>query len=328
MWRHSKASVIALTSTDILRLVCAHQRGLHEDIVPFLRLVSLSYVSSQHRPAIDAVLSSWLNCDPQTVDRLPLAVDSLPRAATAIAEYAAFHGRLDVLDRLSGVISAHMVLCDLAASQGHLHVLHFLHAHSGFLDGRWHRIKDSTLEAAAAGGHIDTLDYLMDTYLAPPGIGGMEGAGRRLMEMRCLTIAIGGKHEALVRWLAARMQATGNVDPLVGLLDLMPHCIADMASLPSQLLPFGCLGTIRRIFAMLRHGDDRRSAKLRCLEAATDKYCVDIMRWVVGQMDRVDVRRVLCDHPRGFLALCKASQLQDDATIAFLQAQGVGSFAC
>ncbi|KAF0685432.1 Aste57867_22698 [Aphanomyces stellatus] len=154
-----------LATPDLLRLILQFQDGYTQDMVVFTTLVHSSSKSGPSRRDTAKTLTPWL-AQYELTTRLPVALDLFPNLRQAILEFASLEGRVDVLDvvhihylpaGLTKIPASHLE--EPASSNGHLHVLEYLHS-IGCERKHWHQC--TTL--AINGGHMPVLEYLHDTY--------------------------------------------------------------------------------------------------------------------------------------------------------------------
>ncbi|KAF0688503.1 Aste57867_19873 [Aphanomyces stellatus] len=152
------ASHVVFTSHELLRLVCAHQCGMPQDMFEFRAFLW------SNRPVCpstaDKFVSHWL--DGHVLPRVALLVQHVPFARKFIAEFAARHGRVDILEVLTNVFGVSKLrwwdLDEEAASCGHVATLKYLWSIDYIQD-----VPKCALQAAV-GGHVPVLRFLQTTY--------------------------------------------------------------------------------------------------------------------------------------------------------------------
>ncbi|KAF0718778.1 Aste57867_1492 [Aphanomyces stellatus] len=167
-------SIKALTTHDVLRIICRFQTGVPEDLVPIAKIPVVLMHSYAPPPwfawandgTMDAKYPTSLFDDDvfpwlllHGLDRLQLLLSYLPRVAPMLVQFAAYHGRLDLLVAvrtiLPEILAQSWHLLSLAALQGHIEVYKYL-VHVGYQSdllpaGR----------AAAWAGHVNLLDTMV-----------------------------------------------------------------------------------------------------------------------------------------------------------------------
>ncbi|KAF0718302.1 hypothetical protein As57867_001770, partial [Aphanomyces stellatus] len=214
---------VVLASADVLPCICAFQGGLPEDMLPFASLRPLPLTTSApitdflariHNLMADkTAITLWLAR--YSLTRLDRLVACCRHARAVLLDYAAYHGRLGLLQQL--VAKNHepfptqlQNVWVVSATQGHVAMLEFLHTRAFRLlatDNNMDRAFEggpsltqmpdhpsaTTLSNGALGhllyvvAHVNQLEMLQWLFCmwVPPN-----AVSRRRVESKCLQMAV------------------------------------------------------------------------------------------------------------------------------------------
>ncbi|KAF0718305.1 Aste57867_1775 [Aphanomyces stellatus] len=226
-----------LVTPEVFRLVSLYQNGIPEDFVPFAQLPRVEYLpqpwfhhdtkvfaGGNPAPHVDAVLLAWLGC--YNLDRLATLTLHLPHLKATVLEFAAYNGRVDILQAFPpDEFASTANLLVLAALQGHIPVVEYL-VHVGYKAQ-----VNAAGGAAAWGGDIALLETMttlnLDNWIPPSMFTYAARAGQlaafewlwqqwahdqnyeyiRGVALRSgLDEAIRHGHEPLARWMAGSLR--------------------------------------------------------------------------------------------------------------------------
>ncbi|KAF0697990.1 Aste57867_11372 [Aphanomyces stellatus] len=324
-------SQVVLLDSDLVRLICAFQLGLPQDLIA-IRRISQCHSTDEE---ICQVLSPWF--DLNGLSRLHLAVASVPIADTVIMQFAAREGRVDILqllhDRYINLNSTDQ-LFQVAAVHGRVAVFEYLHEIGYRLDGLEHAIV-----AAVNAAQISILQYVLETYAGCqdmtewisaghaascveyetlgmlhwiltvwfPAMNPKSVASTLRQCLECIAVHRGSNIDKAV-WCAKQLQSsdpTGileaflsfeSMEPLLEYLDEdMDVSVETLSSLVSDER----VGRFDVVFAKLTclqdGGSKRRDSARQCLMEATKHCHLVMMQWLVKSlaMESTDIDAVL-----------------------------------
>ncbi|KAF0716141.1 hypothetical protein As57867_002992, partial [Aphanomyces stellatus] len=331
MWN---AATVALSTPDVLRLVCGFQSGMYYDMRAFRKLPAACEFP-RDAATVDAVLTPWL--DKHGLDRLPVLLACVVKMHTPVVEYAIHFDRFDVLESLTemgrrpcdasanllvlAATQGHVAMCDhlvacgyamrltdaanAAALRGHVQVLALL-AHESMT---W--VSKETLENAVWGDQVEVLVWLFDTWLSTLGI-----LQRKKLTERALLRSVRYRSWGSTKWLAQHMQSTGERDGILRtylqqqdpiaeclLTDFLDRSMAVPLDVLARASPSCGLDKLQRVFghfdslAKTGGGVQRRDASMQCMvHLVANPTTGPTLRWLVDTMDKVDIDDVLRHH--------------------------------
>ncbi|KAF0708130.1 hypothetical protein As57867_006427, partial [Aphanomyces stellatus] len=158
------------TTPGLVRVICTFQPGVHHDMLAFLRIhdVQTEYRDAHHyynrSSVVDAIMTPWLATFHGPDSRIPLLVTCLPRTSSLLVNYAADHGRVDLLAYVHDHVQTDLygcsnVLYDLASRHGHLSVVKYLYE-IGYNNDR---LNEAACQAAFHS-HPSILEFFLDTF--------------------------------------------------------------------------------------------------------------------------------------------------------------------
>ncbi|KAF0694541.1 Aste57867_14581 [Aphanomyces stellatus] len=171
---NSAAAETVLLSETLFRIISAFQHGMYADVRPLKALERVSSyeiqhgtsMSSNHRAALaraDALLAPWYAA--YGTLHIQCLFQWFKHTYDVVAAHAVYFGHLEVLEYIHGVYTIgffrDLPLLNMAAANGHLHVLTFLHMHR-YMACLEHYAGWSSraLTWAAAAGHLTTVEWL------------------------------------------------------------------------------------------------------------------------------------------------------------------------
>ncbi|RHY37567.1 hypothetical protein DYB34_006529 [Aphanomyces astaci] len=258
---HAASSV--LSSHDLVLSIGQFQLGVFfldspitqlTHVAPDLRAVPAVADFFQH--AFHDKFERWLGIHGVLgVTRLLSTTSATPRLV--IVAYAAWVGSLPLLRFLLAKLSTSMIsspqnsttLLDLAATQGHMHVVTFLHARPG------QRASTAAMNGAAANGHLDVIQFLHTHRSEGCTTEAMDGASER-------------GHLEVIEWLSRVREARCTVRALDaaatgGHLDVVRFLVTEFGVLcsVSALLAAACAGHDGVVRLLWSHLLDKESAR-------------------------------------------------------------------
>ncbi|KAF0688515.1 Aste57867_19885 [Aphanomyces stellatus] len=220
-------SVLVLTTQDVVRLVCAFQGGVYEDMRPLLQLESVwtsggswtriwTQVATEHyllgeRRRAHAILSaSYIGFECRAATRVSALMQCLPHAMPLVAEFAVSSGRLDILD----FVYSHGRLQDCsrflgveAAMGGQFATMVYLCATlpcpgCPCYDRGGGRQPRAAVDAAAAQGHLEALQWLVRMWTLTNEVPDQ----RAMLRLALESVLRHGRHHAdVAAWLVGEM---------------------------------------------------------------------------------------------------------------------------
>ncbi|KAF0708129.1 hypothetical protein As57867_004246, partial [Aphanomyces stellatus] len=169
MTPRATVSVHVLTSPSLLCAICAFQRSVPRDMLPLQRLPTIPAVArsaheyfGQSERVVDVVVTPWLAS--HGFARLPRVVAYLPHVTSLLANFAADHGRVDLLTHLHDHIHVRLdgcsnILLELVARRGHVATLAYL----GSVDYPLARLNEAVFFATSQCQQ-PVLVYVLATY--------------------------------------------------------------------------------------------------------------------------------------------------------------------
>ncbi|KAF0694539.1 Aste57867_14579 [Aphanomyces stellatus] len=164
----SKGAIAVLLSEDLFDRIKVFQHGMHLDMRPLKALTPVSpgilqgcsHLTNECRAAmerIDALLTPWYAA--HGTSRIPCLFRWFKHTYGVVATHAAYFGKLETLEYLHDVYTIRffrdLPLWNVAAANGHLHVLGFLHTH---LYVSYYQ--SAALTCAGASGALAAVDWL------------------------------------------------------------------------------------------------------------------------------------------------------------------------
>ncbi|ETW06421.1 hypothetical protein H310_02681 [Aphanomyces invadans] len=176
-----------LSSHDLVHSIASFQRGVCVDDAPITQLThtapdlrGIPAVADFFKTIFHDTFEQWLaRLGVPGLTRLIATTSTVPRHV--IFAYAAWVGNLSLLRFLLAQLSTSTIaslqssalLLDLAATQGHMQVVTFLHARPG------QRASTAAMNGAAANGHLDMVQFLHTHRVEGCTTEAMDGACER-----------------------------------------------------------------------------------------------------------------------------------------------------
>ncbi|KAF0718303.1 Aste57867_1773 [Aphanomyces stellatus] len=319
---------------------------------PFTSLPIVSYLTQTHdhmREKIDPVLIPWLA--QHGFARLDRLIDFCPRAKFVAMDFAAYHGRLDLLEYLVGRSDSksqppllfHNTWV-VGATQGHISILDFLYARASRLHLR------GTGDVFYQGGpdfvpigsllhaipHVDqvaVLQWLFRVWVPS------SDEQRKRVESHCLEIAVRNGFRTITQWLVPQLRARNQV-ALVELFGWVANAVVeDFAAFIDDKMRLICviilndcrqydLVNLKSILTYVAQEEGRvREAKTKMLRQAMSHFRLDVLEWLMQQgMDDGDIRDVL--YPYENQHTCSRMWLLTLATVACVGLRPLVYWAC
>ncbi|RHY89016.1 hypothetical protein DYB37_005765 [Aphanomyces astaci] len=188
----TSAILRVMGSTELLSLVFGYQGGIFHDMLPIYEHMvpyELKQYTLQYCPDdVENLLTQYPSA------RLPLLSECMPYMRNVLFLKAAQFGNLALLRTLESLYTLHHTpghLLDLAAQNGHLGVLTYLHHHAPTVG-----CTTSAMDNAASNGHLEIVQFLHTNRT--------EGC-----TTRALDYAAAGGHLEVVRFLRTHRHEGG-----------------------------------------------------------------------------------------------------------------------
>ncbi|KAF0684297.1 Aste57867_23715 [Aphanomyces stellatus] len=328
----------ALTTPDLLGIICQYQHGVPEDMLPFSALAS-TYDFPRGAKVVDALFLPWLRI--YGFSRLPRLVDAVLGMQDCVLQYAAYFDHIDILQVFQTAAFLPGNLTTLAAGEGHVDVLKYLdkigYIRTNELSPHHNAQRLSTAAMAAAkhghlvvlqylhmmypmeiwmdnGGpafsavaHLEVLQWLMDiwgpTLTATEHDANLEGL---------LLAAVNQERLATTTWLAEKMQHSrqfsailrvfASSTPSVPQTHLLVY-LEEILDVPMNVLAIviesNRVDKAALLFEKFKHMN-RPEVVREGLALAIAFLHVQFMRWFIDKMDQRDVQVILTDHAISF----------------------------
>ncbi|KAF0694540.1 Aste57867_14580 [Aphanomyces stellatus] len=172
----SSVALSVLVSKDIFSRIAAYQHGMFFDVRPLETLEHVSSYNVQNSTSMtrgfraglaraDTLLAPWYAV--RGTSRIPCLFQWVKHTYDVVATHAAYFGKLAILEYLHEVYTIRffrgLPLWDVAAANGHLHILAFLRGHE-YSFPQYTLVDYEGLSRAmtwaAADGHAATVEYL------------------------------------------------------------------------------------------------------------------------------------------------------------------------
>ncbi|KAF0688512.1 Aste57867_19882 [Aphanomyces stellatus] len=306
-----------LRTPDLMFLIFQFQPGLWRDLHPF------NATRSCYPDEADLILTPWLA--EYSLDRLSRLLESIDEWKPQVLEYAARHGRLDVLAYMTTDFpesysrsgwamqeaASHGQVCAMeylhrvgycerlvqaaedAAEHGHLQVLQHLDQTYAFRD--WFR--DRTLIQAVRNGRLDMLQWFFHVWQPLPN----QQRQDQIHEW-ALASAVRHRHWDMATWLAAGGTINKDVITRVWCGRKKPACLLPFLD-PNDVVRFVVrmapsvyllerLQTVFRLIPSLAEkGPTQQHVATYCFQLATTNP--HVCRWLAPMMVRADVANIL-----------------------------------
>ncbi|KAF0699494.1 Aste57867_9964 [Aphanomyces stellatus] len=282
-----------LLSFDLLRRINSFQDGIYQDVQSLkaaLKPQSCSFfryrpsIVSNHRTDLagaDALFAPWYAA--YSTSHIACLFQHVKHAPNLLTKHAAYYGHVVVLEHLYGVCTPEVFnglpLWDLAAANGHIHILNFLHSiqfmPTNIVNCHHVPATNETMRVAAASGHLSVVAWLHSHNISFDPTDAQDVAAE-FGHLDVLQWLYNHGVGEITTWAMDKAAANGHLHVLAWLYDHIPSAKCTTFAMDDAARN-GHLDVLEWLLAHRKEG-----ATVASVRNAAEANHVDVLRWLLA----------------------------------------------